>query len=143
MPAGEILIDTNILAYVFDADVPEKRRKSREVLEKVKASSTGVVSSQNLAELFSVLTERLAKPLPKGQAAEAIAGFAEAPYIRKISYTHETVKQAAATSSNSGIHFWDALVAETMLENNVYTIYTENEKDFNKIRGIKAINPFK
>jgi predicted nucleic acid-binding protein len=30
-----------------------------------------------------------------------------------------------------------------MKENNVYTIVTENEKDFKKIKGIKVINPFK
>jgi predicted nucleic acid-binding protein len=30
-----------------------------------------------------------------------------------------------------------------MKENGVYIIFTENEKDFKKIKGIKVINPFK
>jgi len=39
------------------------------------------------------------------------------------------------------VHFWDALIAATMIENNVFTIFTENTKDFKKIKGITAINP--
>jgi predicted nucleic acid-binding protein len=30
-----------------------------------------------------------------------------------------------------------------MLENNITTIYSENEKDFKKIKELKVINPFK
>ncbi len=50
---------------------------------------------------------------------------------------------ATKKSAYQGTPFWDALIAETMLENGVSTIYTENEKDFKKMRGINAINPFK
>lgn len=40
-------------------------------------------------------------------------------------------------------HFWDAVIVETMKENRVNQIYTENEKDFEIFEYIKAINPFK
>ena len=39
------------------------------------------------------------------------------------------------------MQFWDAMLAATMMENNVSTIYTEDEI-FGKIEGINAINPF-
>jgi len=39
--------------------------------------------------------------------------------------------------------FWDALIAATMLENGVKTIFTENTADFRKIPFIKAVNPLK
>jgi len=39
--------------------------------------------------------------------------------------------------------FWDALIAACMLEHGVRTIVTENERDFKRIPGIMALNPFK
>ena len=35
----------------------------------------------------------------------------------------------------------DAVIAASMLENNVKTIYTDNEKDFRKVEGLEVINP--
>ena len=40
------------------------------------------------------------------------------------------------------INCWDAFIAATMIENKIFNIYTENTKDFSKIDGIKARNPF-
>ena len=40
------------------------------------------------------------------------------------------------------INYWDAFIAATMIENKIFNIYTENTKDFLKIDGIKARNPF-
>ncbi|MFQ5406347.1 MAG: hypothetical protein ACE5DI_04280 [Candidatus Micrarchaeia archaeon] len=36
-----------------------------------------------------------------------------------------------------------ALIAATMFENNCFEILTENVKEFKKIPGITAVNPFK
>ena len=37
--------------------------------------------------------------------------------------------------------FWDSLIAATMIENNILSIYTEKEKDF-KVPSLNVINPF-
>lgn len=47
------------------------------------------------------------------------------------------------TAINQKVDFWDALIAETMKENGIVKIYTENEQDFMKIPGIKVVNPLK
>ncbi|WP_304840718.1 hypothetical protein [Methanocalculus sp.] len=39
------------------------------------------------------------------------------------------------------LHFWDALLVATMVENHIHTIYTE-DAHFRKIPGITVINPF-
>ena len=41
------------------------------------------------------------------------------------------------------LHFWDALIAATMIKHGIRVIYTENVKDFAKLREIKAINPMR
>ncbi len=37
----------------------------------------------------------------------------------------------------------DAVIAASMLENNIETIYTDNEKDFRKVLGLEVINSLK
>jgi predicted nucleic acid-binding protein len=39
------------------------------------------------------------------------------------------------------LHFWDALLAATMNENGISTIYTE-DCHFEKVPGLTVINPF-
>lgn len=40
-----------------------------------------------------------------------------------------------------GMPYWDALIAETLLENNFSRIYTENVEDFKRITELEVINP--
>lgn len=61
----------------------------------------------------------------------------------KINYSADTLEQAMNTAINQKVDFWDALIAETMKENGIVKIYTENEQDFMKIPGIKVVNPLK
>ncbi|WP_346866156.1 hypothetical protein [Methanocalculus sp. MSAO_Arc2] len=39
------------------------------------------------------------------------------------------------------LHFWDALLVATMLENHIHVIYTE-AAHFKRIPGITVVNPF-
>jgi predicted nucleic acid-binding protein len=41
------------------------------------------------------------------------------------------------------VPFGDALIAACMLERDIHTIVTENERDCKKIPGITVLNPFK
>lgn len=95
-----------------------------------------------LAETFFVLTRKLKNPLSAVDAEAIVNGIIDSVNWKKIIYTHETVKKAMSSSKNNGTGVWDALIAETALENGIRKIYTENTKDFNKIPSLKIINPF-
>jgi predicted nucleic acid-binding protein len=62
---------------------------------------------------------------------------------KKINYNENIIKKAINVTIEFKAKFWDAVIAETMKENEIVKIYTENEDDFKKIPGIKVINPFK
>ena len=68
-------------------------------------------------------------------------GFVDSSKWIKINYTHLTVKRALLDLESINISFWDLLIAETMREAKVRTIYTENGRDFAKIPWIKVVNP--
>ena len=100
-----------------------------------------VVSNQILAEFYNALTRKIEKPIEGGKVLTIIQSLLKAENLAKIDYNSKTVEKAIKKSISQNAHFWDALIAETMLENQVFTILTENEKDFSKIRQIKSKNP--
>ena len=137
------LIDTSIIVYAFDAAEPLKRGQSKTFIEARLDDENVYISNQVFAELFHVLTSVMRSPLPKEQAETIVRGFVDSPAWKKITYTSATVVRAMHLSKQFRVDFWDSLIAATMIENDVFTIYTENEKDFRKIPLLKVVNPLK
>lgn len=139
---NEALFDTSILVYAYDKSEPVKREICSKLVEEVfNKERAGYISNQILAELYFVLTEK--KGLTKEEAKTIVSNFIESNSWMKVDYDTETVKQAMNSSKTIDVIFWDILIAETMKENGIDIIYTENENDFKKIPGIKVINPIK
>ncbi len=137
-----VLIDSNILTYVLDDSEPEKCRICGELVADCwKRKRDFAVSSQNLSEFYIVVTKKISNPIPVGTAKRYIELIGEFRGWHVINYDVSTIKSAIDISSEYGIHYWDALVAATMKENDVFCIYTENVKDFGKIPWLKTINP--
>lgn len=139
----EIFVDTNILVYAFDESEKPKRKKAKNIVKEITIGKIkGIVSNQILGELFVVLTKKIEKPVPQNQAQIIINGIIDSQNWKKITYTPNTISKAIETSIKEKTHFWDTVITETMLENKIYTLLTENTKDF-KNKKIEAINPFK
>jgi len=140
----EIFYDTTILIYAYDEFEPRKKQISEKlVVEIFQGKRKAFISNQVLAELFSVLTTKMRKPISPEIAEKIVQNFIESENWVKTNYNEKTVKSAMSTAKIFKPSFWDSLIAETMKENGINKIITENEKDFRKIPGIKVINPFK
>ena len=135
------LIDSNILVYSFELAEKEKREKAKIFLEQRLKSKDSFVSIQNLAEFHYNITERMEKPVDIETAKNATNKFSLG--FNVISYGILTILNASNYQKIHKLHFWDALLAATMEENSIDTIFTENEKDFKKIPWMKVINPLK
>jgi len=140
----KILFDTNIIVYAYDASEPDKQKICAGLLEKVYENEiNGTISNQILGEVFKGLTENIEKPISLDDAKLVIENIIDSDSWIKINYNHQTVKNTIVTVKIHRTPFWDSLIAETMKENGIVKIYTENEKDFKKISGIEVINPLK
>ena len=136
----QYLIDTNILVISQSKKESEERRLiAAAIVESGTIRKNAFVSIQNFVEFANVIKQKL-RSLDDNEIQEALIDFKSAFTV--LFYSENTVSAAIKLSSEITVHFFDALLAQTMLENNVRVIYTENTKDFNKIPGIKAINPF-
>jgi|SRR3989344_437313 len=139
--SGRALIDSNILVYAFDATDAKKYNRAESFLRSAIENKNAVLSAQNLAEFYVNITmkKKGVKGLTNEYAGQIVQDFTDSFSI--ITYDAETVLDSIAMQMDCGIHFWDALLASTMLANNIKVIYTENTKDFSKVQGIQAINP--
>ena len=139
----KFLIDTSIFVYAFDETEPVKRAKCKEFIENVLYNESVYISNQIFAELYYVLTKIMRTPIKEEDAQSIVKGFNDSVNWKKINYTHLTVLRAMYLSKSFQVDFWDSLIAATMIENNVFTVVTENEKDFRKIPMLKVVNPMK
>lgn len=134
------LIDTNILVISQSTKEKEKRRlRAAFIIDSGINKGNAYISTQNLVEFVNVMKNKL-KSLADKEIMESIEDFGTT--FKIVNYSATTIINAVNLSRVKKIHFFDALLAQTMIENRIHLIYTENTKDFNKIPGITPINPF-
>ena len=136
---SRILIDTNVLVHAAASD-SDKHGVAIRAIEQACQEGRGVLSAQNMAEFIYFAVEKK-KGLTVEEATTVIRELSSDAAV--IAYSREDVFRAGAILSSQRIHFFDALLAATMESNGVFSIMTENEKDFKKIPWIKVENPFR
>ncbi len=136
--------DTSVLVYAFDKSDATKHTIALKLVQDVYAKSeNGVISGQVLLELYNVLTRFVRDPFSEGEARSIINDFFDGTGWMKINHDLSVARRAVDIAANHKAKIWDTLIAETMKENGITTIVTENEKDFKRIPGINVLNPFK
>jgi len=137
------LIDTNILVYAYDSTEKQKQQKALQILELCFGQRTPfAVCLQNISEFFFVVTNKIQHPIEESTAEILVKDFLNFSPLIKLQYNQTTLLKAISLSKECKIDYWDALIAATMIENNFFSIYTENVIDFRKVSAIKTINPF-
>lgn len=138
----KLFIDTNIVVYAFDLAEPTKREVCEKILEDAfRGEISGVVSNQVLGEAFNAAVSKI--KMPANKVTTMIKSLIASEKLEKIDYNYSTINRAISNFEELGVPFWDLVMAETMKENGITQIITENERDFARIPGIKVTNPFR
>ena len=142
MTVPPALIDTNILCYALDAGEPEKRAVAAGLLSRCWRSEIVLaVSVQNLAEFSVVMTEKVQHPVPDADVTRFIRDIVSFDGWTVIGYDPGTIMDAVGIQGMFSLHFWDALLAATMKQHDIGTIFTE-DLHFKKIPWITVVDPF-
>ncbi len=132
-------LDTNVLVYAVDETEPDKRDAARRLL-----SSTGhgefVLSSQILSEFYTVVTRRLAEPVPEATAAVIVDQLSLNPVVP---LDPALVKAAIQTSRSSQLSYWDGLIVATAAAGGCQRLLTEDLNDGQVIGSVRVENPFR
>jgi len=137
----KMIVDTNILIYSINSDSP-KNKQAQEFLNDNAPDLE--IAHQNVLEAIRVLTHiSFSRPMSLTDALNAILSTAKSCSI--ISPDESTYHIAIELIENyklSGNRIFDAYLAATAISNRIYTIATDNTRDFQKFKEIKLLNPF-
>jgi predicted nucleic acid-binding protein len=135
-----ILIDTNLLVYLYDPSTPEKQKRAELALDQLHRMGAGCLSAQNLAEFFSIATRKLDPPLTPTQAYEQVSLLAETWQVFDL--TPLIVLEAARGARDHGLAYYDAQVWAAARLNQVTTVFSEDFSDGQTLEGVRFVNPF-
>ncbi|NQV91406.1 PIN domain-containing protein [Candidatus Woesearchaeota archaeon] len=137
------LIDSNVLVYAYDKTDEKKHETAFNLMKKCWGQKVQyAISVQNLAEFMVIITKKVPQPLPIETAQEIINDIIEHSGWKVLHYDEKILKDALMLYRITQKHFWDTMIAATMLESKVFHIYTENVKDFKEYKHITVVNPF-
>jgi len=133
------IFDTNVVLYLFDNSVPEKKARAQEVFSREVEAGRAVLSTQVLQEFYVNVTRKLAEPLPSVVAEAQVLDFALLPLVR----ADEAMILAAIERHRSmSFSFWDALILETALKGGADRLLTEDLQHGQEIEDLRVENPF-
>ena len=137
--SDRIFIDTNVLAYAFDASEPDKQETARKRLESEQRRSELVVSTQVLQELYVCLT-RGKHPIASADTAERAVSAAAALTVVQVDTA--LVLEAIAQSRDSKLSLWDALIICAAAAVGCAVLLTEDLNHGQVVDGVRIENPF-
>lgn len=141
----KIFLDTNLFAYAIDRQSPFRSAAASVLAEVNRGEHAGYCSHQVLAELFAVLTKRVARPLRSSLAAEEVQRLLASETLMTLPLTKDILVLTLALAERyriRGTHFFDTQIVGTMLANDIKVLYTANSADFRRFREIEVVNPF-
>ena len=136
---NRVLVDTCILFYLIDKTCEEKHRKALEWFKAMKGRENLFISLQNLREFSNIALKKSSlSPKEINKLLRLFADFFELVYDNS-----DDIIKANERAGRTRKNFWDALLVSTMRRYKIRTILTENTKDFEKFKGVSAVNPFR
>jgi predicted nucleic acid-binding protein len=135
-----ILIDTNVLLYLYDHSQPVKQDRARDVLDQLELVGNGRLSVQCLAEFFSVATRKLSPKLTPAQALHQISLFVRLWPVYDLSSM--IALEAGRGVRDHQFSYSDAQIWATARLNQVPIIFSENFNEGSIMEGVRFVNPF-
>ncbi len=135
-----VLIDTNLLIYLYDPNQPGKQNQAQRVLEELQLARSGRLSVQALAEFFSVATRKLSPGLTPAEALKQVILFTRLWPVFDL--TSMIVMEAGRGVRDHKLSYYDAQMWATARLNQVPVIFSENFGNRSVLEGVRFVNPF-
>jgi predicted nucleic acid-binding protein len=135
-----ILIDTNVLVYVYDARDAVRQKQAAQVLVRLEEAGAGRLSAQCLAELFSVTTRTLKPLLNRIEAVAQLEKWMQA--FPAYSVTEQIVLEAGRGARDHNLAYYDAQIWAAARLNQLTAVFSEDFQDGLVLEGIRFANPF-
>lgn len=136
---NKCFVDTNILVYAYDIKAGEKRVKAKTIVESLWKNENGVLSIQVIQELFVILTQKIANPLPRHSAQKIIEDYSS---WHVVSPSTSDVISAIKLHKEHGLNFWDAMIVRAAISAECPHLISEDMQHGQNFGPTRVINPF-
>jgi predicted nucleic acid-binding protein len=134
-----IFIDSNILVFANIEKYPEHEKALKVLEEGLKGKFVLCFNSIVALEMHY----KLLKLLDAAEAGYRVKALFKSRRTLFFNIDEKIIEGAFDLSKKYGIMTNDAVIAATMIETGIEKIYTDNIKDFGRVKGIKAENPIR
>jgi predicted nucleic acid-binding protein len=137
---GRFFLDTNILAYSFDAHAPAKARIATTLIRKAVDSGEGIISFQVVQEFFNVALRRFPKPMNAAEAEQYLITV-----LRPLLAVHSSPSiylQGLRIMEKHRLSWYDSLIIAAAREGECETLYSEDLRHGQQIEGLRIEDPF-
>ena len=139
-----ILFDSNVLVYAHNKDALFHSKAVKLITEVAKGGMFGILTSQNLLEFYSVITDkrRLSNPITPELATELVNQYLYSPF--EIIYpdinTNKIMIELLKKNQFKDGQIFDVYLVATMLSSNIKRIVTANVSDFKRFENISVLD---
>jgi predicted nucleic acid-binding protein len=131
-------IDTNILAYAYDAKDVAKRERALAVLQAL-GTDKAAISTQVLSELYTSLTRPRGINLPRETAEAVVERYLQFWPVFEIEPLH--ILDAMRAVRQHRLSYYDALIWATARLNGFPYLLSEDGQDGRYLEGVHILNP--
>lgn len=135
-----VLIDTNLLIYLYDQNEPAKQAQARFVLDKLHVLGVGRLSIQSLSEFANIAPKKLPLFAPISAVSEHVRIFASTWRVHQV--TPAMVAEASRAVAEHKLAFYDAQIWACAKFNQIPLVFSEDFQDGQALEGVRFVNPF-
>ncbi len=137
---GRVLLDTNVLVYIYDPLDSAKQERAIAVVNQLIRSGKAVISTQVLGEFFMATTRTRRLLLTPAEAVVRMRNYSAACHVLDI--TRLISLEAIRGVEIHHFGFWDAQIWATARLNQIEEVYTEDFASGATVEGVRFTNPF-
>jgi predicted nucleic acid-binding protein len=139
--SAKYFIDTNIFVYSFDHKNPEKKERSRRMIERALVTGDGMISTQVIQEFLNVATQKFAVPMkPDDSLAYLRIVLNPLCQVYPNLALYETCLEVQAETRYS---FFDSLILAAAIQGGCSYLCSEYLQEGQVVRGVAIANPFR
>lgn len=136
---GRVLLDTNILVYIYDPLDAAKQAQAIAITDRLIRFGKAVISTQVMGEFFMATTRSRRLLLTPTEAIERMRIYLSACHV--VDITRLITLEAIRGVETHNFQFWDAQIWATARLNQIEEIYSEDFASGSMVEGVRFTNP--
>lgn len=138
--SGRFFLDTNVLAYTFDAKAPLKAKRAASLVREAVDTGAGVISYQVVQEFMNLALRRFSRPFTIIEAEQYFLTVLKP--LLAVESSPSLFLEGLRIFSRYHLGWYDSMIIAAALAGKCSVLYSEDLQDGQRIESLRIQNPF-